>query len=121
MPITTDFNEFTENYFKNSGHAPQKPKTNEKRIKKNKIKFRSHTTRLDYAKCRFCDWQFIGKTENEKFITKMYCLHLQKSHNLTKEQTRKVMKSVKNTISDEYDLGSQNNIDFMIDDGHRLK
>jgi hypothetical protein len=51
----------------------------------------------------------------------MYCLHLQKSHNLTKEQTRKVMKSVKNTISDEYDLGSQNNIDFMIDDGHRLK
>lgn len=126
MPITTDFNEFTENYFKNSGKSrpttnEKKHKVNEMRIKKTKIKFRSHTTRTDYAKCRFCDWQFIGKTENEKFITKMYCLHLEKSHNLTKEECRKVMKSVVNIVADEYDLGNQTNIDFMINNGHRVK
>ena len=97
----------------NNNHKVKKSKTNTVKSRKKVI---------DFACCRFCEWQFISKENNQKFTTKMYCHHLEKTHKLTKKEITNIINEVKEFrqfTAEERNYGENTNIKFMIDNGNR--
>ena len=95
--------------------------TNSRTIKKSKINTVKSTNVISsFSNCRFCEWQFISKSGNQKFTTKMYCHHLERTHKLSKKEISDIMKT-KTVEAHNLKYGSNTNIRFTIDNGNRTR
>ena len=91
--------------------------------KKKDHKGRSKKQINTFAKCRFCDWQFISKSQRTDNSLRMYRHHLERTHKLTKEDIKIITKqSAENfKIVENLNYGQHTNIKFSIEDGNRNK
>ena len=98
--------------------------TNSRTIKKSKINTVKSNMQINhFCNCRFCEWQFISKSGSQKFTTKMYCHHLERTNKLTKKEISDIIKQMKTTTveADELNYGSNTNIGFTVDNGNRTR